>query len=222
MVRTAFAVLLAFVVFVGFQSFNQGRSGAKLEAFSVVELFRTAGFFAPPERERLQAEIACYVREWRAMRDGGQSGVVDMWVARMQRTWSRLSLDSATAQAAFSNLAAADDRRTTGRRERLAEGRAVVSTPVWFTLAVGVVVVVLTALLYVDPRERFLVQSALLSGVTVMVVAGLVLVWFLDHPFEDSTRSIRPVETQRSIDQMKPENPTLRSLCTPSRRPVPA
>lgn len=45
MVCTAFAVLLAFVVFVGFQSFNQGRSGAKLEAFSVVELFRTAGCF---------------------------------------------------------------------------------------------------------------------------------------------------------------------------------
>jgi hypothetical protein len=35
MVCTAFAVLLAFVVFVGFQSFNQDRSEAELEALCV-------------------------------------------------------------------------------------------------------------------------------------------------------------------------------------------
>lgn len=223
MVVTAFAVLLAFVVFVTFQSFNQGRSAAELEAVAVVELFRTAEFFAAPQGQALQGEIACYARavvgEWQAMRDGGQSGVVDMWVARMQRTWARLPLDSPTAQAAFSNLAAADDERTTGRRERLAEGRAVVSTPVWFTLAVGGALVVLTALLYADRRERFLVQASLLAGVTIMVVAGLVPVWFLDHPFEDSTGSITPVEMQRSIEQMDAEDPKLATLCTPSGEP---
>ena len=226
LVCTAFAVLMAFVVFVAFQSFNQGRSGAEAEAVAVGELFRTAEFFAAPQRQRLQAEIACYARaavdEWRVMRHGGQSGVVDIWVARMQRTWARLSLDSATAQAAFSNLAAADDDRTTGRRERLAAGLAVVSTPVWFTLAIGGAVVILAGLLYADPRERFFVQAALVAAATIMVVAGLVLVWFLDHPFEESTGSIRPVEMQRSIEVMDSREPMHSGLCTSSGRPRPA
>jgi hypothetical protein len=145
-----------------------------------------------------------------------------MWVERMQRTWAQLSLDSPTAQAAFSNLAAADDDRTTGRRERLAEGLAVISTPVWFTLVVGGAVVILAGLLYADPRERFLVQASLVAAVTIMVVAGLVLVWFLDHPFEDSTGSIRPVEMQRSIRVMDAREPTLPRLCTSSGEPRPA
>jgi hypothetical protein len=226
MVTTAFAVLLAFVVLVAFQSFNQGKSGAESEAVSVVELFRTAEFFAPREREMLQAEIACYARaavaEWSAMRDGRQSRVVEMWVARMQRTKSRLSLASPTAETAFSSLLDEEDERTRARRQRLSEGKPVVSTPVWFTLALGGLAVLLTALLFADRRERFLVQAALLSAMTIMVVAGLVLVWFLDHPYEDSSGSIRPVEMQRSIAIMDAESPALPALCNPSGEPRPA
>ena len=226
LVSNAFAVLLAFVVFVAYQSFNQGRSGAELEAVAVGELFRTAEFFAGPERQTLQAEIACYARaavdEWPLMRDGDRSRVADMWVVRMQRSWARLSLDSPTAQAAFSNLAEADDDRTTGRRERLAQGLAVIATPVWFTLAIGGAVVILAGLLFADPRERFLVQASLLAAVTIMVVAGLMLVWFLDHPFEDSTGSIRPVEMQRSIEVMDSRQAMLPRLCTSSGTPRPA
>lgn len=226
MVYTAFAVLLAFVVLFGFQSFNQGRSGAEREAVAVVELFRTAGFFPAPQGEELQGEIACYaravVREWRAMEDGRDSRVVDRWVGRMQRTWARLPLESRSAEAAVSDLSTADDLRTTGRRERLAEARPVVSTPVWLTLGVGGAVVVFAALLYANRRERFLVQASLLAAVTIMVVAGLVLVWFLDHPYENSTGSIRPVEMQQSIAEMDAENPTLRTPCTPGGLPRPA
>jgi hypothetical protein len=55
-------------LFVAFQSLNQGRSGAEVEAVSVLELFRTAQFFPAPEAEQLQAEIVGYARaavtEW--------------------------------------------------------------------------------------------------------------------------------------------------------------
>jgi hypothetical protein len=56
------------------------------------------------------------------------------------------------------------------------------------------------------------VQTALAAAVTIMVVTGLVLVWFLDHPFQNSTGSIKPVEMERSIDQMVAQNPTLPTL----------
>ena len=226
MVSTAFAVLLAFVVLVAFQSFNEGKSGAESEAVSVVALFRTAAFFDRRARETLQAEIACYARaavaEWPSMRDGGQSRLVDIWVARMQRTSSQLPLDSPTAEAAFTRFLEEEDERTHGRRERLAEGRPVVSTPVWFTLALGALAVLLPALLFADRRELFLVQGSLLAAMATIVVAGLVLVWFLDHPYEDSSGSIKPVEMQRSIATIDAESPALPTLCSPSGEPRPA
>jgi hypothetical protein len=73
----------------------------------------------------------------------------------------------------------------------------------------------------VEPADG-LPQASLVAAVTIMMAAGLVLVWFLDHPFEDSTGSIRPVEMQRSIVIMHAENPALPSLCTSSGEPRPA
>jgi hypothetical protein len=47
MVSTAFAVLLAFVTFAAFQTFNGAKSGARSEAVAVLEMFRTAALFLP-------------------------------------------------------------------------------------------------------------------------------------------------------------------------------
>lgn len=45
---TAFAVLLAFVVLVAYESYNNAKAGAEKESDAVIELFRTAEFFPPP------------------------------------------------------------------------------------------------------------------------------------------------------------------------------
>jgi hypothetical protein len=226
MIATAFAVLLAFVVLVAFQSFNEGRSGAEAEAEAALELFRAVEFFPPRHGRALQGEIVCYARavveEWPRMREGGSSRAVDLWVRRIQDGLSGLPIDSPLTQEAFASILAEEDERSWGRRERLAEGRPVVSTPVWLALGVGALAVVLTALLFAAPRERFLVQAALTAAVTVMVVSGLVLIWFLDHPYEDAAGSIRPVEMQRSIELMQEERPALPRPCDSSGSPRPA
>jgi hypothetical protein len=226
MVATAFAVLLAFVVLVAFESFNEGKSGAEAEAEAVLEMFRAAEYFPPAAGRLLQGEIACYahaaVEEWPEMSDGGRSRVVDLWVRRIQVTSSELRLDSPVMQEAFASMLEEQDERSVGRRERLAEAGAVVSTPVWLTLGVGGLVVVLAALLFADPRERFLVQASLLAAVTVMVVTGLLLVWFLDHPYEDAAGSVKPVAMQLTIEIMQDERPGLPRLCDTSGNPRPA
>lgn len=77
--------------------------------------------------------------------------------------------------------------------------------------------------MFVDRRESFTVQAVLMAAVAAMVVSGLMLVWFLDHPYGDSSGSIRPVEMERSIAIMEQE----RSGAPPvrcgrgSRRPTP-
>ena len=62
-----------------------------------------------------------------------------------------------------------------------------------------------------------------MAAVTAVVVAGLLLVWFLDHPYEDADGGIKPVEMERTIEQLEEERPGLNAPCgpdgTPSGRP---
>ena len=59
---TGFAVLLGFVVFLAFESFDTSRSGAETEAQVVREQFETAQLFPVAVRARLSGELVCYAR----------------------------------------------------------------------------------------------------------------------------------------------------------------
>src|SRR5215211_5557521 len=55
-----FAVLLAFVVLIAYQTYNDAKAGSQAEADAVVELFRSAEFFPPEERREMQGDLTCY------------------------------------------------------------------------------------------------------------------------------------------------------------------
>src|SRR3954466_826771 len=70
---TGFAVLIGFVVFLAFESFDTSRSGAETEARTVVAQFETAQFMPAAARARLSGDLVCYARavvyqEWPQMR----------------------------------------------------------------------------------------------------------------------------------------------------------
>src|ERR1700760_3082223 len=69
---TGFAVLIGFVVFLAFESFDTSRSGAEAEARTVVQQYETAQFLPVSVRARLSGDLVCYARsviqqEWPAM-----------------------------------------------------------------------------------------------------------------------------------------------------------
>jgi hypothetical protein len=224
---TGFAVLLAFVVLVAFEQFNDARDGAQAESDAVVELFRNAYFFDRGERTQMQGDLLCYARavveqEWPAMREGnGQPlPVVERWATELQGVYQRLPVRTLREQAVFANILELRDARIDARRERLSEAEPTVTSPVWFILILGALVSIGFVLLFIDRRgEAFLAQAALIGTVTVIVVAGLLLVWFLDHPYEDQAGSIKPEDMQRAIDVMQTEAPGLILPCTPGGEP---
>ncbi len=59
---TGFAVLLGFVVFLAFQSYDTARSGAESEARIILEEFETAQLMPAPVRARFSGELVCYAR----------------------------------------------------------------------------------------------------------------------------------------------------------------
>src|SRR3982751_5304838 len=72
---TGFAVLLGFVVFLAFQSFDTSRSGAEDEAQIVLEQFETAQLLPASVRGTFSGELVCYARsvvnqEWPMLESG--------------------------------------------------------------------------------------------------------------------------------------------------------
>src|ERR671912_66766 len=59
---TGFAVLLGFVVFLAFSSYDAARAGAETEALTVSQQLETAQFFPPPVVDELTGELVCYAR----------------------------------------------------------------------------------------------------------------------------------------------------------------
>ena len=224
---TAFAVLLAFVVLEAFGSFNDARTGAESEATSVVELSRTSEFFASTDRERFAGRLMCYARaviedEWPAMRHGERSMLVQDWVERLGSALRQIGVNDSRQEAAFLQLLDEEGTRTEGRRMRLSESLRTLPGPVWFILALGAALTVGFALLFADRRESFLVQGVVIGSVTALVTAGLLLVWFLDHPYEDRNGSIKPIEMRTSLEIVEHEQADVVPPCDSAGEPMPA
>src|SRR5262249_26075237 len=131
---TGFAVLLAFVIFLSFSSYDRAREKASVEAvavsqpFRTAQLFRTATLFSPDARRQLHGELICYARavihdEWRTMRDERASSVVDDWQARIDGTVDGMQLHGDKQRLGFDHWFDQSAERQEGRRGRLAEAK---------------------------------------------------------------------------------------------------
>ena len=222
---TAFAVLLAFVVLEAFQSFNDAKTGAEEEAIAIVQLSRTADFFPPEQRDPLEATLICYGQavihdEWPAMKRGERSSVVQGWVTRLDASLRDLNPETPAQEAAFLQLLEQQDKRIDARRARLSEANRELPAPAWFVLGLGAIVTVGFALFFADRRELFIVQASLIGAIAALVVSGLLLVWFLDHPYENRSGSIKPDEMERQLVIVEAEQVSAPQLCDTQGRPL--
>ncbi|HEX6115811.1 MAG TPA: hypothetical protein VFY99_01840 [Solirubrobacterales bacterium] len=224
-IGTAFAVLLAFVMFVAFESFNEARDAAEAEAAEVKNLFHSASFLPAEDRDELQGELNCYGRavvhqEWEAMRSGDDAPGVELWIDEFEGTLRGIHPESITEQNGYRQLFVEDAAREEARRERTLESEAVVSAPVWFIIGLAGLATVGFVVLFTDRREAFFVQASMIAGVAGLVTASLLLVWFLDHPYQDAAGSIEPVEMERTIADMEREAPGVTPPCAKDGEPI--
>jgi hypothetical protein len=62
-------------------------------------------------------------------------------------------------------------------------------------------------------------QAAMIAAVAIVVVSGVLLVRFLDNPYEDKSGSIKPTAMTRTLEQMQGEGlenpPQALTRCAP-------
>jgi hypothetical protein len=208
---TAYMVIVAFVFFIAFESYGGAKADAEEEATATLAMFHTAGPFGPAARAELERQTICYAREvisdgWPMMREGGASSVVDARVSAMEEAAEQIAVNDAKQAAAFEHWFALNEERRHGRQGRIGKSGGLVPPIIWLILTVGAVVVIASVFLFADPREAAITQAAMVAAVAIIVVSGLVLVRFLDKPYEDISGSIKPTAMERTLAQMEREH----------------
>ena len=208
---TAYMVILAFVFFIAFESYGGAKADAEEEATATLAMFHAALPFGPAARAELQGQMICYAREvisdgWPAMREGGGSSVVDARVAAMEESAEQIPVNDPKQAAAFEHWFALNEERRQGRQGRIGEAEGLVPPVVWLILIIGAVVVIASVALFADREEAAVPQAALAAGIAIIVASGLVLVRFLDKPYEDKSGSIKPTAMERTLVSMEREH----------------
>ncbi len=224
-VGTAFAVLVAFVIFQAFDSYSKARSASGQEAIAVQNVSHLGALLPGPGSTALQGELECYGRavvalEWPAMRDGESSPVVERWIVRMRDSLGRVHVHTPAQQAAYQELIAADQTRSEGRAVRLAEANPIVAAPLWFILIAGGALTIACALMFIDRRDSFWVEAILIAAVSTLVAASLLIVDFFDHPYRGQPGSIEPTAMRSTLTVLAGEDPDVAPPCAATGAPA--
>jgi len=201
---TGFAVLLGFVVFLAFESFDTSRSGAEAEAQIVAQQFETAQLFPVAVRARLSGDLVCYARtvihqEWPKMESGTLGDIVNPWGVAMFRILRTVEPKSASEQAAYAKWLDQRSDREDARADRIHGAEGVIPVPLWIVLLISAVTIFVFMLFFADSAEGVGVQATMMGGVAIVISSTLLLLWFLDHPYHAGVGSLRPVAMERAI-----------------------
>src|SRR3954464_8982298 len=205
---TGFAVLLGFVVFLAFESFDTSRSGAISEAQIISEEFETAQLMPPAVRRLFSGELVCYARsvvhqEWPQLESGTLANGHNPWGIAMFRTLKTVEPRSTTEQAAYGKWLDQRTDREGARADRTHGGEGVIPTPLWIVLFLSAGVIGVFMLFFADSAERAIVQATMMGSVAVVITSTLLLLWFLDHPY--GVNGLRPTAMARTLQQLTHE-----------------
>ena len=202
---TGFSVLLGFIVFLAFTSYDESRRGAEDEARAVVQQFQTAQFLPEATGAKAADELVCYARsivyvEWPRMEDGTIDDSLNPWGVALFRTLKASDPRTAAEQSAYDRWFDQTSDRELARQDRLHAADGVIPSPVWIVLFLIALVIFGYMLFFADSGERAIVQATLIGSVAIVIGAMLVSISVLDAPFRPGPGSVEPVAMLRTLD----------------------
>jgi hypothetical protein len=202
---TGFSVLVGFVVFLAFTSYDAARVGAEVEAETVAQQIATAQLLPADSSAELTAELVCYARsvagvQWERMQAGTLGEELNPWGFELFQTLQGIDPETAAEQAAYGKWLDQTSDREQARQDRIHGAAGVIPAPLWAVLFFAAAVIFVYMLFFADSGERVLVQGVLMGTVVSVVTAMLLLLQFLDNPFHDGFGGLRPVAMERSLD----------------------
>jgi hypothetical protein len=201
---TGFSVLLGFIIFLAFTSYDASRAGAEAEATIVAQQVQTAQFLPDSAAEDLTGELICYARtvagpEWDAVNAGTLGNSVNPWGAAMFHTVKTLQPDKATEQSAYERWMAQTADREQARVDRLHGAEGIIPAPLWLVLFLISAVIFAYMLFFADRGESAVTQGMLMGSVTVVITLLLLLLVFFNNPHGGGVGRLQPTAMERAL-----------------------
>jgi hypothetical protein len=202
-ITTGFSVLLGFIIFLAFTSYDDTKQGAEVEALVLAQQFETAQFMPEAVREALGDSIVCYARytvnrEWPRLEQGTEGNRFNPWGVELFRTLEDATPSGPVEEAAFSKWLDQTSDREAARQDRLHAAEGVVPTPLWLVLFLAAAIIAVFMLFFADRGERAKTQALLIGSVVSVVAATMLLLSFLDNPYYGGVGALEPTAMKRT------------------------
>ena len=209
-IATGFAVLLGLIVVLAFTSYDESRTGAEAEARTVAQQYEVAHLLPPAGGRRLAAELICYSRsvvhlEWPRMQNGTQTDAMNPWGVALFRTLRTIDPRTATEEAAYVKWLDQRLDREAARAARIHGAAGVIPAPLWLVLFVIAALIVGFMMFFADSGERAIVQAALVGTVVATMTVILLVIGFLDNPYQRGLGSLQPDAMKRTLQLLDQE-----------------
>jgi hypothetical protein len=202
---TGFSVLLGFIVFLAFTSYDQSRLGAEQEALVVRQQAVTAQYFPPALGQELTGELICYGRsvvhgEWPRSEAGADDQEINPWGVELFLTIHPFEPETARDENTYGKWLDQTSEREHARIDRLHGAVGVIPTPLWIVLALLSVVIFVFMLFFADSAERARTQALLMGSVAIVITSLLLLINFLDNPLTGGVGGVKPAAMERALE----------------------
>jgi hypothetical protein len=187
-----YAVLLAFVVIVGWESLSSARSITYTEADQLSNIYYLSRFLPSPQGPAIAALTVKYAQtvvedEWPLMGKKGESSAqAQDLVYQIRDGVFDFYPQTGQQQALYTQALASVNAFSAARRDRLVSMNDVIPGPLWVVLIAGAVITVGFSLLF--GLENKTAYIGMVASLAVLIALTLILVKNMQHPYAGTIR----------------------------------
>jgi len=188
-VASMFGLVLAFVVVLAFQGYDDAEASVRQEADGISQIVRDSRAFPPTDQANVRAASGAYVRavvedEWPQLRDGHGSARASMAIDNLYLALQRVQPVTAAASVFYQDAVDCLDAILSARRARLADADGGLSAPLVGLVILGSFVILGYAILVGSRSVAFHMAGA--SAIALVLGFSVVILMAYNFPYSGS------------------------------------
>lgn len=189
-VGTIYAVVLAFVVVVVWEHYDNAESNSEREISAVSDLYRAADDLPPAIRTTEQALVLRYINlmitdELPAMQAGAHTAKSQLVVDQLRKNLVRFVPTNSHDTNARLQMAETMSKLSEARRERVLDGHRGLPAVLWMALAVGAIATI--GFVYLFELKHLPTQLIVTSLLAIVIGVMFALIVQLNHPYQGAS-----------------------------------
>jgi Ni/Fe-hydrogenase subunit HybB-like protein len=190
-VAVLYAVLLAFVVILGWETLNSAHATTYTEADQLSNIYWIARSLPAPQGPAIEDLTLKYAhtvidREWPLMNEGKTSPEAQRLLTQIRADVFRFSPRTRQQQVLYEQAVVSVNGLTAARRDRVDAMTEEVPEPIWVALIAGAVITIGFCLLF--GLKNLTVHIGMVMAIAALITISLILIKDMQYPFAGNPR----------------------------------